>query len=260
MELSALTALSPTDGRYASKLNDLRPHLSEFGLIRARVTVEVRWLQALANHSAIHEVPPLSDSSREFLDQLCEQFSPSDASRVKEIEATTNHDVKAVEYFIKESIADNPELNGLSEFIHFACTSEDINNLSYGLMVSQTRSQVLIPQAEQIITRLREMAHEWADQPMLSRTHGQTASPTTVGKEFANVVYRLDRALQQIKQVELLGKINGAWAITMPICRRIPMSIGPSSHNTSWKVWDWCLTLTPPKSNPTIAPPSCAKH
>lgn len=210
MELSALSALSPTDGRYAGKLNDLRPYLSEFGLIRFRVAVEVRWLQALANHPAIPEVPALSDSANERLDAFVDAFTQEQALRVKEIEATTNHDVKAVEYFLKESISDHPELAAVSEFIHFACTSEDINNLSYGLMVKNARDEVLLPQAEAVIATLTEMAHTWADQPMLSRTHGQTASPTTVGKEIANVAYRLQRAAQQMRTVELLGKINGA--------------------------------------------------
>ncbi len=210
MELSALTALSPTDGRYAGKLNDLRPILSEFGLIRSRVIVEARWLMALANHGSIHEVPALSDGARDFLNDLCDNFSEADALRVKAIEATTNHDVKAVEYFLKEKIADHTELNSLSEFIHFACTSEDINNLSYGLMMTEARDTVLLTQAETLIDTLRGMAHEWADQPMLSRTHGQTASPSTIGKEIANVVYRLQRALTQLKSVEILGKINGA--------------------------------------------------
>lgn len=210
MELSALTALSPTDGRYAGKLGDLRPFLSEFGLIRYRVAVEVRWLQALANHPQIQEVPALSDSANEVLDRFIDDFTAQHATRVKDIEATTNHDVKAVEYFLKESIAEHPELSAISEFIHFACTSEDINNLSYGLMVKNARDQVLIPQAEAVINTLTAMAHEWADQPMLSRTHGQTASPTTVGKEIANVAYRLKRACEQMRNVEILGKINGA--------------------------------------------------
>ncbi|MGB0966327.1 MAG: adenylosuccinate lyase [Litorivicinus sp.] len=210
MELSALTALSPTDGRYAGKLGDLRPFLSEFGLIRYRVAVEVRWLQALANHPQIQEVPALSDSANEVLDRFIDDFTAQHATRVKDIEATTNHDVKAVEYFLKESIAEHPELSAISEFIHFACTSEDINNLSYGLMVKNARDQVLIPQAEAVINTMTAMAHEWADQPMLSRTHGQTASPTTVGKEIANVAYRLKRACEQMRNVEILGKINGA--------------------------------------------------
>lgn len=210
MELSALTALSPTDGRYAGKLRDLRPYLSEFGLIRYRVAVEVRWLQALANHPQIQEVPALSDSANEALDALVDNFTSEQALRVKAIEATTNHDVKAVEYFLKESIAEHPELNAISEFIHFACTSEDINNLSYGLMVQNARDKVLIPQAQAIISTLTDMAHEWADQPMLSRTHGQTASPSTIGKELANVAYRLQRAVTQMRNVEILGKINGA--------------------------------------------------
>ena len=210
MQLSALTALSPTDGRYANKLNDLRSHLSEFGLIKNRVLVEVRWLQALAQQPQISEVPSLSNDANDFLDALCEQFSEEDALRVKAIEATTNHDVKAVEYFLKERVADQPELAAISEFLHFACTSEDINNLAYGLMLEQARSQVLLPQAQAVLATLKSQARDWADMSMLARTHGQTASPTTVGKEFANVAYRLERAIKQVAGVAILGKINGA--------------------------------------------------
>lgn len=206
----SLTALSPIDGRYASKVNALRPVFSEFGLIRARTTVEVRWLQALAAEATIAEVPPFSDEANCLLNAIVSDFSENDAARVKEIERTTNHDVKAVEYFLKEKIAGNDELLKVSEFIHFACTSEDINNLSYALMLKEGRDEVLMPQVTEIIESIRALAKQYAAIPMLSRTHGQTASPTTVGKEFANVTARLQRQRQQIAQVELLGKANGA--------------------------------------------------
>lgn len=209
IELSALTALSPVDGRYAAKAAPLREHFSEFGLIRARVTVEVRWLERLAAHPGIAEVPPLSASSQAFLDALVKDFSIADAERIKTIERTTNHDVKAVEYFIKEAIADQPELHAITEFVHFACTSEDINNLSYALMMRDGLT-TLLPTMRQVHDAVARLAHEHAEQPMLSRTHGQTASPTTLGKEMANVAYRLQRQLKQIESVELLGKINGA--------------------------------------------------
>ena len=206
----SLTALSPIDGRYASKVDALRPIFSEFGLIRARTTVEVRWLQALAAEAAITEVPPFSDEANRVLNAIVSDFSETDAARVKEIERTTNHDVKAVEYFLKEKIAGNDELIKVSEFIHFACTSEDINNLSYALMLKEGRDEVFLPQVDEIIESIRGLAHQYAAIPMLSRTHGQTASPTTVGKEFANVTARLQRQRQQISKVDLLGKANGA--------------------------------------------------
>jgi len=205
----ALTALSPIDGRYADKLTRLRPIFSEYGLIRFRVQVEVRWLQALANHPLISEVKPFSNTAEQQLNCIVDDFSEVDAQRVKDIEKTTNHDVKAVEYFLKEKIAGQPELEAVSEFIHFACTSEDINNLSYALMLKEGR-EVLIEQMEQCINQIKKLAHETTNQPMLSRTHGQSATPTTVGKEFANIVSRLQRQLQQFQQVILLGKINGA--------------------------------------------------
>ncbi len=210
MELTSLTAISPIDGRYANKVEALRPIFSEFGLIRHRVTVEVRWLQKLSANPAIEEVPVFSDHAMHLLDAIVAEFSIEDARRVKHIENTTNHDVKAVEYFLKKKIAGNTELEAVSEFIHFACTSEDINNLSYGLMLNEARRQILLPQWDALIDRLTEMAHAFADQPMLSRTHGQTASPTTLGKEIANVVYRLKRQHDQLVKVEILGKINGA--------------------------------------------------
>ena len=207
--MNTLTALSPLDGRYAKKCDALRPYLSEFGLIAARVTVEVRWLQSLAKHDGIVEVAAFSDNTNQALDAIISNFSEDDALRIKTIEATTNHDVKAVEYFLKEKIADIDELKNVGEFIHFACTSEDINNLSHALMLKSGR-EVLADSMQQICDALTTLAVTHADQPMLSRTHGQTASPTTLGKEMANVAYRLARQIKQFNQVELLGKINGA--------------------------------------------------
>jgi adenylosuccinate lyase len=209
MELSALTAVSPVDGRYGSKTADLRAVFSEFGLIRFRVQVEIRWLQQLAAHPQIVEVPALSEAANAQLNRIVDEFGIEHAERIKEIERTTNHDVKAVEYFIKEQIADNAELAAISEFVHFACTSEDINNLSHALMlrhgVEVTRNQM-----QQVTDAIAALGREHADQPMLCRTHGQTASPSTMGKEMANVAYRLQRQLKQIDTIEYLGKINGA--------------------------------------------------
>ncbi|WP_237056495.1 adenylosuccinate lyase [Microbulbifer sediminum] len=210
VELSALTAVSPIDGRYESKTAALRDIFSEYGLIRARVEVEVRWLQQLSRHDEVAEVPAFSAATDKLLDDIIARFSIEDAARIKDIEATTNHDVKAVEYFLKEKIAGNEELDRVSEFVHFACTSEDINNLSHALMLRAGRDQVLLPAMNQIVNKVAELARDFADVPMLSRTHGQTASPTTVGKELANVVARLRRQVKQIHDVELLGKINGA--------------------------------------------------
>ncbi len=210
MKLSPLTAISPVDGRYGSKTAGLREIFSEYGLIRYRVQVEVRWLQALAANQEISEVPSLSKSADLFLNQIVEGFSLEDAERVKGIEKTTNHDVKAVEYFLKEKIADNAELASIQEFIHFACTSEDINNLAYGLMLSAALEQYILPELDQVINAIQQLADEHAEQPMLSRTHGQTASPTTLGKEMANVAFRLHRQRQQVASVPIFGKINGA--------------------------------------------------
>ena len=210
MQLNALTAVSPIDGRYATKTEKLREVFSEFGLIKARVTVEVAWLQRLAGHQQIVEVPEFSAEANAMLDAIVHDFSESDAQRIKDIEATTNHDVKAVEYFIKEKIAGNSELSKVAEFVHFACTSEDINNTSHALMLKQGRDEVLVPYVERIIRTLTEQSLDFADVPLMSRTHGQTASPTTVGKELANVVARLQRQMQQIRAVPLLGKFNGA--------------------------------------------------
>ncbi|MBK1849927.1 MULTISPECIES: adenylosuccinate lyase [unclassified Marinobacter] len=210
MELNALTAISPVDGRYGSKVSVFRDIFSEYGLIRNRVTVEIRWLQKLAAHPEIAEVPAFSSEASAFLDKMVTDFSLQDAERIKEIERTTNHDVKAVEYFIKERIAEVPELHAVTEFVHFACTSEDINNLSHALMLREGLDNGLLPAMARVADKLGELAKEHAEQPMLSRTHGQTASPTTVGKELANVVYRLHRQIKQIRNIEILGKINGA--------------------------------------------------
>ncbi|PCJ22295.1 MAG: adenylosuccinate lyase [Gammaproteobacteria bacterium] len=210
MEFSSLTAISPIDGRYASKTSSLRQFFSEYGLIHARVTVEVKWLQFLSTLEGVTEVPPFSAQTNTLLDGIIENFSIADAQRVKDIEKTTNHDVKAVEYFLKEKIEGIEELEAVNEFIHFACTSEDINNLSYGLMLHNSMQQVIVPNMEQLSNEMTQLAIEHAAIPMLSRTHGQTASPTTVGKEVANTVARLNRQLEQIKAVKILGKINGA--------------------------------------------------
>ncbi len=210
MDLTPLTAVSPVDGRYGSKSESLRPIFSEYGLIRHRVLVEVRWLQALAAREAIAEVPALSSHANKILDDIFDNFSEEDARRVKNIERTTNHDVKAVEYFLKEKIAGNAELEAVSEFIHFACTSEDINNLAYALMLREARGQVLLPTMDNVINAIVALAHNNAELPLLSRTHGQPATPTTVGKEMANVAYRLRRQRELLTQVPMLGKINGA--------------------------------------------------
>ncbi|UXA69562.1 adenylosuccinate lyase [Xanthomonas prunicola] len=210
MSDSALLALSPLDGRYASKVDALRPIFSEYGLIKARVKVEIEWLLALAAEPGIAELAPFSATATQRLRALADDFGVAHAARVKEIERTTNHDVKAVEYFIKEQLKDDAELAPALEFVHFACTSEDINNLSYGLMLEQARREVLLPSLDGVTAALRTLAHAQAAQPMLSRTHGQTASPTTLGKEIANVVARLERQRKQIAAVELTGKINGA--------------------------------------------------
>ena len=210
MQLSSLTAVSPVDGRYGSKTASLRSIFSEYGLIRFRVQVEVRWLQCLAAHPGISEVAPFSAEANAILNRLAEDFDMAHAERVKEFERTTNHDVKAVEYLLKEQAKQLPELEKVSEFIHFACTSEDINNLSHALMLRAGRDEVLLPLMRQIAAAIRALAVEHAAVPMLSRTHGQPASPTTLGKELANVVYRLERQIAQIESIPLLGKINGA--------------------------------------------------
>ena len=210
MQLSTLTAVSPVDGRYASKADALRPIFSEFGLIRFRVIVEIRWLQRLAAHPQVQEVAPFSAEAQALLNNLADNFSVEHAQRIKEIERTTNHDVKAVEYFLKEQVKNLPELDKINEFIHFACTSEDINNLSHALMLREGRDQVLLPLMRKVADAIRALAQQQAEVPMLSRTHGQPASPSTMGKEMANVVYRLERQIAQVVAVPLLGKINGA--------------------------------------------------
>lgn len=207
--LSPLTALSPIDGRYSEKTAPLRTIFNEFGLMKKRILVEVRWLQALSKHTDITEIPELSEDANALLDHLVNDFDEDDAQAIKTIEQTTQHDVKAIEYFIKQKVRDNPELHAISEFVHFACTSEDINNLAYSLMIQEGRDTLLVAM-ERLIDPLATLSHQWAAIPMLSRTHGQPASPSTIGKELANVVYRLRRQLAQIEHSTLLGKINGA--------------------------------------------------
>ncbi len=210
MSSSSIKAISPADGRYAEKVSELRNIFSEYGLIRFRVLVEVRWLQCLSDEADVPELAPLSSVMKDVLNNIVDNFSVDDALRVKKIEATTNHDVKAVEYLIREKLGDGPETEALKDFLHFACTSEDINNLSYALMLRSARSDVLVPKMRDLRSKLNNLAKENADLAMLSRTHGQTASPTTLGKEVANVVARLDRAQKRFKDVEILGKFNGA--------------------------------------------------
>ena len=210
MKVSTLRALSPADGRYAGKVNGLRDIFSEYGLIRYRVLVEVRWLQFLADEASVPELEPLSNVMKDVLNHIVDDFSLDEAERVKEIEATTNHDVKAVEYFIRERLGDGPETRALKDFLHFGCTSEDINNLAYALMLRAARQDILLPQMREVRAKLQSMARDLAATPMLARTHGQTASPTTLGKELANVVARLDRAEQQFRNLEIRGKFNGA--------------------------------------------------
>ena len=207
---NSLLAISPLDGRYKSKCEDLAPYFSEFALMRYRVLVEIKWLQKLSEHDQIDDLQVISKRGLAYLDDLIENFSIADAQRIKAIESTTNHDVKAVEYFIKEKFQDNVELSDQLEFVHFACTSEDINNLAYALMLRDGRDKVMLDQMREIETQLAQLAKDFADQPMLCRTHGQSASPSTVGKEFANVVHRLRRQIVQIESNEILGKINGA--------------------------------------------------
>jgi len=210
MNLSPLTALSPLDGRYHNKVTDLRAYFSEFALIKYRVLVEIEWLKALSAEPAIAEVPEFSEATIAELDKLANDFSETDAQAVKDIEKTTNHDVKAVEYWLKIKLAGNAEVMAVSEFIHFACTSEDINNLSHALMLKGAREAVMLPALEKVVTKLTELAHELAEMPMLAHTHGQPASPTTIGKELANVAYRLLRQQKRLDEIALLGKINGA--------------------------------------------------
>ncbi|BDX06156.1 adenylosuccinate lyase [Planctobacterium marinum] len=210
MELSALTAISPVDGRYGNKTTELRSIFSEYGLLKYRVEVEVRWLQALSDHPAIVEVPQFDDAANSLLDSIVADFNEDDAQRIKDIERTTNHDVKAVEYFLKEKVQSNDALHNVNEFIHFACTSEDINNLSHALMLRAARDEVILPWCNKLVSAIDDLADEYLNVPMMARTHGQPASPTTMGKEMANVKARLARQVKQIEAVELLGKINGA--------------------------------------------------
>ena len=210
MSFSPLTSLSPLDGRYAAKVDALRPQFSEYGLIRRRLQVEIEWLKALAAEPHFAEIPAFSPATIAELDAIVAGFSPQQAAEVKDIEAVTNHDVKALEYWIKKQLANNAEVMRVSEFIHFACTSEDINNLSHALMLKAARDETMLPMLDTLLTRLKELAHAYAELPMMSRTHGQPATPTTLGKEMANVAYRLERAQSRIAAVGLLGKINGA--------------------------------------------------
>jgi adenylosuccinate lyase len=210
MTYSALTALSPLDGRYQGKVEALRGYFSEYGLIRFRVLIEIEWLKALSAESGIKELPPFSAATVAQLDQLAAQFSKSDAEQIKNIEKRTNHDVKAIEYWMRDKLSTNPETASALEFIHFACTSEDINNLSHAMMLNHSRREVMLPMLQTLIEKLTAIAHQLADVPMLCRTHGQTATPSTMGKEMANVVHRLRRAHSRIAAVEVLGKINGA--------------------------------------------------
>ncbi|MDH3550124.1 MAG: lyase family protein, partial [Gammaproteobacteria bacterium] len=253
MKVSSLRALSPADGRYADKVNSLRDIFSEYGLIRFRVLVEVRWLQRLADEPEIGELGPPSSVMKDVLNNIVDDFSLDDAERVKKIEATTNHDVKAVEYFIREKLGDGPETQSLKDFLHFSCTSEDINNLSYALMLRSARSDVLGVQMRELRNKLKALARDHADLPMLSRTHGQTASPTTLGKEFANVVARLARIEKQFAHIEILGKFNGAvgnynaHVIAYPdadwraISHRFIESLGltPNPYTTQIEPHDW---------------------
>ena len=210
MDLNMLTAVSPIDGRYRSKTAPLAHYLSEYGLHKARLLIEVEWFILLSQTPEVIEVPPFSENAIATLRQLVAHFTPHEALRVKEIEKTTNHDVKAIEYYIKEKIQSHPELQAVSEFVHFSCTSEDINNLSHAYILKQSREQCLLPSLEKIQETLRTMAHKYAEVAILSRTHGQSATPSTVGKEIANVVARLDRQIQILKNISLLGKLNGA--------------------------------------------------
>ncbi|HSR01363.1 MAG TPA: lyase family protein, partial [Methylophilaceae bacterium] len=210
MSLTTLNALSPLDGRYQTKLDALRPFFSEYALIKHRALVEVEWLKALSAAKELEEIAPFSTETIKELDAAIQEFSEADAAQVKAIEGRTNHDVKALEYWLKEKFFGNPEIKKASEFIHFACTSEDINNLSHALMLKAARDEVMLPVLNEVINRLVTLSAELADQPLLSRTHGQTASPTTMGKELANVAYRLKRQQKQLTENEVLGKINGA--------------------------------------------------
>ena len=210
MQLSPITAISPLDGRYESKVQELRAIFSEYGLMRFRVQVELTWLKMFAACPQIKEVPEFSAEAIAFIDNIIENFSIEDAEDIKRREAVTNHDVKAVEYFLKDKTSTNEEIAKVKEFIHFACTSEDINNNSHALMLKTARDEVILPLCDKLIAEITRLAHEYVNLPLLARTHGQPASPTTLGKEMANVAYRLRRQRKQIAEVEILGKINGA--------------------------------------------------
>ena len=258
MEHTRLRALSPADGRYADKVGALRDILSEYGLIRYRVLVEVRWLQWLADETGVPELPPLSTVMKDVLNHIVDDFNADDAERIKKIEATTNHDVKAVEYFIRQRIGSGTDAKSISDFIHFACTSEDINNLAYALMLRTARDEVLQPQMRELTAKLRSMSAEYAGLAMMSRTHGQPASPTTVGKELANVVARLSRARQQLASIEIRGKFNGAvgnfnaHVATYPdvdwpsVSQKFVESLGltPNEFTTQIEPHDWTAEYT----------------
>jgi adenylosuccinate lyase len=258
MKLSRLTAISPIDGRYGDNLLKLQPIFSEFGLMYYRLFVEIRWFQALANNKQISEIPPFSTQANKLLESLITNFSLKDAKRIKAIEKTTNHDVKAIEYFIKEKLQKNQRLAKVSEFIHFACTSEDINNLAYGLMLKTALTDCIIPQINELIITLKKLAKKFAKKPMLSRTHGQPATPTTMGKELANFVARLQRQQQQLKTIKITGKCNGAvgnynaHVFTYPninwenFCSRFVKQLGLewNSHTTQIESHDYIAELS----------------
>ncbi len=257
MELSSLTAVSPVDGRYGDKVSALRGIFSEYGLLKFRVQVEVRWLQKLAAHAAIKEVPAFAADAIGYLDAIVANFSEEDAARIKTIERTTNHDVKAVEYFLKEKVAEIPELHAVSEFIHFACTSEDINNLSHALMLKTARDEVILPYWRQLIDGIKNLAVQYRDIPLLSRTHGQPATPSTIGKEMANVAYRMERQYRQLNQVEILGKSTARSVTITPISPLTRKLTGISSAKSSSPRWVFSGTRTPPRSNRTTTLPNC---
>lgn len=258
MELSSLTAVSPIDGRYGDKVSMLRTIFSEYGLLKFRVQVEVRWLQKLAACAEIREVPAFDADANAFLDKIVAEFSEEDAARIKTIERTTNHDVKAVEYFLKEKVAAVPALHAVNEFIHFACTSEDINNLSHALMLDAARRDVLLPFWRNIIDAIKQLALQYRDIPLLSRTHGQPATPSTIGKEFANVAYRMERQFRQLQQVEILGKIKAPWGTITPIWWLTRQSTGTSSAKVSSPRWASSGTPTPRRLNRMTTLPNCS--
>lgn len=257
MELSSLTAVSPVDGRYGDKVSALRGIFSEFGLLKFRVQVEVRWLQKLAAHAAIKEVPAFAADANGFLDKIVADFSVEDAERIKTIERTTNHDVKAVEYFLKEKVADIAELHAVSEFIHFACTSEDINNLSHALMLKTARDEVVLPYWRKLIDAVKDLATQYRDVPLLSRTHGQPATPSTMGKEMANVAYRMERQYRQLNQWKSSVKSTARWVTTTPTSPPTRKSTGISSAKSSLPRWVFSGTRTPRRSSRMTISLSC---